>query len=284
MTGRTDRLVLTAVEGGPDQLVSGRVDGIQLSLTLSRQASRPRRQPAGVRRRQFAALAVAGSQQAARVFGGPQDIEWAIDGERRRAPAEPPDHDAPAGRPSVKVPVLGPGPVAETLPGDARPRWSRPVGRPAARRHRRRTASLRHRLQSGDRPLADRDGRRWSGGRRPRVARRPPQAGPAAQARSSPGRPPARRVVARRSPPGAAAVARRRPAGGNRRAPCSTCRTSASSRTGIWSPCCGRRRAAPRQPPRLRGAGRHAGPQGVAGVATGAVAALHALADGRAGD
>ena len=33
LSGRTDRLLLTAVEGGPDQLVSGRVDGIQLALS-----------------------------------------------------------------------------------------------------------------------------------------------------------------------------------------------------------------------------------------------------------
>ncbi len=115
MTGRSDRLVLSAVEGGPDQLVSGRVDGIQVSLTLTgkrvgRGASLP-----GFGRRQFTALASL-AQQAARVFGGPQDIEWAIDGERLVLLQSRPIttlQPAPVGQ----GPVLGPGPVAETLPG-----------------------------------------------------------------------------------------------------------------------------------------------------------------------
>ena len=115
MTGRTDRLLLTAVEGGPHQLVSGEVDGIQLSLTpAGKRVGRGDSLP-GLGKAQFAALAVL-ARRAAEVFGGPQDIEWAIDGDavvllqsRPITTLESP----PIGR----GPVLGPGPVAETLPG-----------------------------------------------------------------------------------------------------------------------------------------------------------------------
>jgi len=115
MTGRTDRLLLTAVEGGPHQLVSGEVDGIQLGLTTAGKRVGKGDSLPGLGKAQFAALAAL-ARRAAQVFGGPQDIEWAIDGDavvllqsRPITTLEPP---------AVGVgPVLGPGPVAETLPG-----------------------------------------------------------------------------------------------------------------------------------------------------------------------
>ncbi len=115
MTGRTDRLLLTAVEGGPHQLVSGEVDGIQLGLTTAGKRVGKGDSLPGLGKAQFAALAAL-ARRAAEVFGGPQDIEWAIDGDavvllqsRPITTLEPP---------AVGVgPVLGPGPVAETLPG-----------------------------------------------------------------------------------------------------------------------------------------------------------------------
>jgi phosphohistidine swiveling domain-containing protein len=115
ISGRTDRLLLTAVEGGPDQLVSGRVDGIQLALSptgrrLDRAAGLP-----GLGRRERQALAGLAVQTAA-VFGGPQDVEWAVDGDRvLLLQSRPITTLAPP--PVAHGPVLGPGPVAETLPG-----------------------------------------------------------------------------------------------------------------------------------------------------------------------
>jgi pyruvate,water dikinase len=115
VTGRTDRMLLTAVEGGPDQLVSGRVDGIQVALSptgrrLERAAGLP-----GLGRRERHALAALAAQ-AAGVFGGPQDIEWALDGDRLLLLQSRPITTLEP--PAVPVgPVLGPGPVAETLPG-----------------------------------------------------------------------------------------------------------------------------------------------------------------------
>ena len=115
ISGRTDRLLLTAVEGGPDQLVSGRVDGIQLALSpTGRRLDRATGLP-GLGRRERRALAGLAARTAA-VFGGPQDVEWAVDGDRvLLLQSRPITTLAPQA--VARGPVLGPGPVAETLPG-----------------------------------------------------------------------------------------------------------------------------------------------------------------------
>ena len=84
VTGRSDRLVVAAVPGGPDRLVSGEVDGVQLTLSTRGRVRGSRRRRAGAAapgrtRRRLARLA----RRAADLFGGPQDIEWAIDAHGR---------------------------------------------------------------------------------------------------------------------------------------------------------------------------------------------------------
>ena len=132
ITGRTDRLVLAAVDGGPDQLVSGTVDGSR--TTLSRRgrllgfegpAGSPR-----LRARHRRALArLAG--RAARQFGGAQDIEWAIDDERGLLLFQSRPITAVGVAAAAEGPVLGPGPVAETFPDPLTPLeaelWLRPL-------------------------------------------------------------------------------------------------------------------------------------------------------------
>lgn len=117
VTGRADRLALAIVEGGPDQLVSGAVDGAR--ATLSRRGRLLSAEgPAGGptlpahHRRALARLAA----RAERAFGGPQDIEWAVDGERGLLLLQSRPVTAVGVAPDRRSPVLGPGPVAETFP------------------------------------------------------------------------------------------------------------------------------------------------------------------------
>ena len=114
VTGRSDRRVVTAVHGQPDALVSGEVDGSHYLLDR-------RGDPIEVDLRDGAEVPVPVlrrlvrlSDETARLFGSPQDIEWAVvDGSVVLLQSRPVTTDirgVPAG------PVYGPGPVAETFP------------------------------------------------------------------------------------------------------------------------------------------------------------------------
>lgn len=118
VTGRRDRAVIAAVPGGPDQLVSGEVDGVTITLSargkvIDASGSVP---PVDRNLRSLVAL----SKRAASVFGGPQDVEWAIVGGEtvmlQSRPITATGSDA-----EVTGPVLGPGPVAETFPDPLAP-------------------------------------------------------------------------------------------------------------------------------------------------------------------
>lgn len=116
VSGREDRLVVAAVEGGPDRLVSGEVDGSRYELNRDGTCVEVSHGGGEVRlrrkqRRELAALA----EEASAVFGGPQDVEWAYDRDGRlRLLQSRPVTAEPRGRP--QGPVLGAGPVAETFP------------------------------------------------------------------------------------------------------------------------------------------------------------------------
>jgi rifampicin phosphotransferase len=116
VTGRTDRRVVTAVRGGPEPLVSGEVDGSRYVLAapsgkvLDFAANDgPELGPADLRR------LVALSSEVSSVFGGPQDVEWAIASDTQlwllqSRPVTTEIRGVPGG------PIYGPGPVAETFP------------------------------------------------------------------------------------------------------------------------------------------------------------------------
>ncbi|MGH8976056.1 MAG: PEP/pyruvate-binding domain-containing protein, partial [Acidimicrobiia bacterium] len=119
VTGRLDRRVVAAVEGGPQRLVSGEVDGTRyllgprgrmVDVDGERLPLRPRD------RRALARLA----RRSALTFGAPQDIEWGLadDGRLWLLQARPITAAAPAG---LRGPVFGPGPVAETFPDPLQP-------------------------------------------------------------------------------------------------------------------------------------------------------------------
>ena len=182
LTGRTDRMLVSAVRGGPDSLVSGEQPGTSYWLSRwgrplrtesagpadladppdlgettespgARESARPKdasRPPAstrsaessGARRssgpeplltaselRRLARLA----RRAARVFGGPQDIEFGFDEDGRLWLFQSRPITAMAARPPRGARLLGPGPVAETLPGQLEPLeedlWVEPMAR-----------------------------------------------------------------------------------------------------------------------------------------------------------
>jgi pyruvate,water dikinase len=115
VSGRSDRRVVSAVRGGPEPLVSGDVDG---SRYLLDEHARPLEFDANdgpeIPRKHLKRL-VALSNEVARVFGGPQDVEWAIATDEQlwllqSRPVTTEVRGVPRG------PVYGPGPVAETFP------------------------------------------------------------------------------------------------------------------------------------------------------------------------
>jgi pyruvate,water dikinase len=130
VTNRRDRLVVAAVEGGPDALVSGLVDGAHYTLTTGGRVvdapahemlSRPEL-------RQLARLAA----RANEVYGGPQDIEWAITDDGAVVLLQARTITTLGADPREATgPVYGPGPIAETLPDALSPLeedlWLRPL-------------------------------------------------------------------------------------------------------------------------------------------------------------
>jgi pyruvate,water dikinase len=115
VSGRADRRVASAVEGGPEPLVSGEVQGSQYLLEANgkilgfTRADGPELPARDLRR--LAAL----SRDAARIFGAPQDVEWAIamDGRLWLLQSRPVTTEI---RGVPQGPVYGPGPIAETFP------------------------------------------------------------------------------------------------------------------------------------------------------------------------
>jgi pyruvate,water dikinase len=115
VSGRTDRRVVTAVHGGPEALVSGEVNGSQYVLTDQGKVIEFQANDGAELSRAALRRLVGLSRDVARVFGGPQDVEWAIaeDGTLWLLQSRPVTTEArgvPVG------PIYGPGPVAETFP------------------------------------------------------------------------------------------------------------------------------------------------------------------------
>ncbi|WP_165975569.1 PEP/pyruvate-binding domain-containing protein, partial [Actinomadura rubrisoli] len=133
--GRTDRVIVSAVPGGPQALVGGEADGTRYALTRRGRIVAVERDdgPAGedgadgssggqgpltpLQLRSLARLAA----RAAAVFGGPQDIEFAFDHEGRLWLLQSRPVTALAPLPPRRAVLLGPGPVAETLPDPLSP-------------------------------------------------------------------------------------------------------------------------------------------------------------------
>lgn len=111
VSGRRDHLVVSASTAGPAAVVSGAVDGTRYVLSGRRIVEGPSDGPLTVDElHQLAALA----RRAERVFGGPQDVEWAFGADGRLWLLQSRPVTAVAA--PARGPLLGPGPVAETFP------------------------------------------------------------------------------------------------------------------------------------------------------------------------
>lgn len=122
--GRTDRILVSAVRGGPDQLVDGTTQGVRYQLTkrgrLVRAEPAERRETRLLPHRRITRLAaLAGKTE--QVFGGPQDVEFGFDTENRLWLFQARPITAMAKRPARSTRLLGPGPVAETFPAVLQP-------------------------------------------------------------------------------------------------------------------------------------------------------------------
>ncbi|MFD8043117.1 PEP/pyruvate-binding domain-containing protein [Streptomyces chartreusis] len=123
--GRTDRILLTVVSGGPHQLVDGTMQGVSYQLTrfgrlVHTEPDEPRCHRV-LSRRQITRLVLL-AKKTQRVFGTPQDMEFGFDDTDGRLwlfQSRP--ITAMAARPERGARLLGPGPVAETLPGVLQP-------------------------------------------------------------------------------------------------------------------------------------------------------------------
>ncbi|MDT0309042.1 PEP/pyruvate-binding domain-containing protein [Streptomyces sp. DSM 44917] len=119
VAGRPDRILVSAVRGGPDRLVGGAAQGVRYQLTrLGRLVGTE--PPEGRRhrvlgRRRLARL-VQLARRTERALGGPQDMEFGFDEADRLWLFQARPITAMGARPSSRARLLGPGPVADTFP------------------------------------------------------------------------------------------------------------------------------------------------------------------------
>jgi phosphohistidine swiveling domain-containing protein len=119
VTGRPDRRVVTAVEGQPDPLVSGEVEGSRYVLEPDGSVVRFHAGDGPELPSDLLEELVGLSDRAAEVFREPQDVEWAVvDGELVLLQSRPVTTEI---RGIPQGPLYGPGPVAETFPDPLSP-------------------------------------------------------------------------------------------------------------------------------------------------------------------
>lgn len=119
VTGRPDRRVVTAVEGQPDPLVSGEVEGSRYVLEPDGSVMRFDEGDGPELPSDLLEQLVDLSDRVSEVFGVPQDVEWAVvDDELLLLQSRPVTTEI---RGVPHGPVYGPGPVAETFPDPLSP-------------------------------------------------------------------------------------------------------------------------------------------------------------------
>ncbi|WP_329278388.1 PEP/pyruvate-binding domain-containing protein [Streptomyces sp. NBC_01451] len=132
--GRADRMLVSAVRGGPDSLVGGEQAGTDYWLSLRGRVLRTEPADAEPLLGPFELRRLARLARSAReVFGGPQDIEFGFDDHGRLWLFQSRPITAMAARPPREARLLGPDPVAESLPDQLEPLeedlWVAPMAR-----------------------------------------------------------------------------------------------------------------------------------------------------------
>ncbi|MFD0903577.1 PEP/pyruvate-binding domain-containing protein, partial [Actinomadura sediminis] len=118
--GRTDRVIVSAAPGGPQALVGGEIDGTRYDLTRRGRLVAADRDDGPLTPLQLRRLAHLAARTA-QVFGGPQDVEFAFGRDGRLWLLQSRPVTALAPLPPRGAVLLGPGPVAETLPDPLSP-------------------------------------------------------------------------------------------------------------------------------------------------------------------
>jgi rifampicin phosphotransferase len=114
VSGDPDHRVAVAVSGGPQALVSGETEGATHTMSRTGRLLSTRDGSGGHRLRwRERRVLVALERDARALFGGPQDIEWAIDGRDVWLLQSRP---VTATGEQATGPVYGTGPIAETFP------------------------------------------------------------------------------------------------------------------------------------------------------------------------
>ncbi|MFC9994000.1 PEP/pyruvate-binding domain-containing protein [Nocardia sp. NPDC127526] len=119
VSGRRDRMVLTAVQGGPAAVVGGIDAGWTATITRGARVRRVLTAEGEELPKQLRRRIVRMAVRAEAVFGGPLDIEWAIDTGGRPILLQARPITALHG--PGEGPILGPGPLAETFPDPLAP-------------------------------------------------------------------------------------------------------------------------------------------------------------------
>jgi phosphohistidine swiveling domain-containing protein len=120
VTGATDHVVVEVVPSRPDTLVGGEVTADHYVLgRRGRVVDAVRTGVAPDLPRSLRRRLVATARRAAEVFGGPQDMEWAVREDGRLVVLQTRPVTAVAAQGSGLL--LGPGPLAETFPNPLRP-------------------------------------------------------------------------------------------------------------------------------------------------------------------
>lgn len=113
VSGRADRAVIVAVDGGPQLLVAGAVQGRRTIVDRIGRVHGADGDPGPVLDHRTRRQVLRTLRRTASVFGAPQDIEWAVeDGRLVLLQSRPVSTVAEV----ATGPLLGPGPVAETFP------------------------------------------------------------------------------------------------------------------------------------------------------------------------
>ena len=126
VSGDTRSLVVEAVAGSPDKLVGGRVTAQRYVVSRAGRLRTLDRTPVRHLTRHRLSRRLLGptdlvslarlARRTQRVFGAPQDVEWAIVAGGRLLLLQSRPVTATTVVPPVHGPVLGPGPLAETFP------------------------------------------------------------------------------------------------------------------------------------------------------------------------